>query len=398
MLLFYFFAIVQTFLGYKSLRGGIDFLNYFKKELEKPKSNYSPFASVIVPCRGIDHDLNENLSALFEQDYPDYEVIFVVDDSDDASIPIIEEVSRGAAKRAEVVFADSAIESGQKVHNLRKALLEISAESEVLVFVDSDARPGKDWLRNLISPLEDDAVGCSTGYRWFIQKTGGFATHLRSVWNASIASSLGGNSERNFCWGGSTAISLSVFKSLEIREKWKGTLSDDFALTNILKEAGKPIYFVPQCLTATVEDCTFRELLEFSTRQIKITRVYSPGHFKVSLIGSILFSLTFWSGVILLFFVSGVHFWITFAFIVLIFVLGTAKSWFRLSAVRLVLKTYENKLSRQVLPQLTLWLITPILYLYNNIRALFSREIVWRGIRYKLESPRKTVIIERNDE
>jgi len=398
MFVFYFFAIIQTFLGYKSLRGGIDFLTYFKQELEKPHSNYSPYASIIVPCRGIDHDLNENLTALFDQDYPNYEVIFVFDNKDDESIPIIEGVSRGFGDKTKIVFAGAASESGQKVHNLRTAVLEISDESEVLVFVDSDARPSKDWLRNLISPLEDKDIGCSTGYRWFVQKAGGFATHLRSVWNASIASSLGATSERNFCWGGSTAIRRDVFESLEIREKWKRTLSDDFALTNILKKAGKPIYFVPQCLTATVEDCTFRELLEFSTRQIKITRVYSLEHFKVSLIGSVLFSLTFWTGIALLFFVSGTHFWVTLAFVVLIFALGTAKAWFRLGAVRLVLKNYEAELTRQIFPQLSLWLFTPLLYLYNNIRALISREIVWRGIRYKLVSPTKTVIIERNDE
>jgi cellulose synthase/poly-beta-1,6-N-acetylglucosamine synthase-like glycosyltransferase len=71
--------------------------------------------------------------------------------------------------------------------------LEVSAESEVFVFVDSDARPGADWLRNLIAPLQDKTIGCATGYRWFVPQRGGFSTALRSVWNASIASHLGAN-------------------------------------------------------------------------------------------------------------------------------------------------------------------------------------------------------------
>lgn len=397
MLVFYFFAILQIFLGYKSLRGGIGYLKYFKSELAKPKSAYYPFASVIVPCRGVDSDLRENLAELFIQDYPAYEVLFVVDSPNDESIQIIREVITKGGNNSDVVIAGLASESGQKVHNLRKAVLKVSEKSEVFVFVDSDARPGRDWLRNLVSPLEDEAVGCATGYRWFIQKTGGFATHLRSVWNASIASALGSNSDKNFCWGGSTAIRRSVFESLDVSRKWKGTLSDDFALANVLKDAAMPIYFVPQCLTATIEDCSFRELLEFTTRQIKITRVYSPAHFKVSMIGSVLFTLTFWTGILLLFFVFGTHFWITFSLLAVIFLLGLAKAWVRFNAVRLVLHDYERLLIKQVFPHLTLWLITPVLYLYNNIRALFSREILWRGIRYKLESPRKTVIIERND-
>ncbi|MGI8670291.1 MAG: glycosyltransferase [Aridibacter sp.] len=307
MLIFYFFAAIQIFFAYKSLRGGIDYQTYFKNELAKPKSDYTPFASVIVPCRGIDIDLAENLEALFEQDYPEFEVIFVVDDENDEAVPIIENIS---GKSAKLIVAGKAENCGQKVHNLRKAVLEISDKSEVFVFVDSDARPDKHWLKNLIAPLENEKIGCATGYRWFVQKSGGFATHLRSVWNASIASALGQNTKNNFCWGGSTAIRREIFEQLNVREKWRGTVSDDFALTNILQKAEVPIYFVPSCLTATVEDCTFSELLEFTTRQMKITRVYSPNHFTISLIGSILSTFTFWTGIFLLFFISGVHCWI----------------------------------------------------------------------------------------
>ncbi|NNE99125.1 MAG: glycosyltransferase family 2 protein [Pyrinomonadaceae bacterium] len=397
MFVFYFFAIIQIFLGYKSLRGGFDFLAYFKQELNNEPSDYKPFASVIVPCRGIDKDLVKNLEAITSQNYPDYEVVFVVEDRADEAFELIDEI-KAAAPGTHLVMAGKATDSGQKVHNLREAVLKISNKSEVIVFVDSDARPGRNWLQHLVGPLKNYRIGCSTGYRWFVQKNGGFPTHLRSVWNASIASSLGGDQKRNFCWGGSTAIRRSVFEDLEVRKRWKGTLSDDFALTSILKEAGLQIHFVPQCLTATVEDCSFRELLEFSTRQIKITRVYSPAHFRVSLIGSALFTGTLLTGIFLLFIASGLHFWITLLAVSAILALGLAKARVRLQAVRLILRDYKDELSRQVLPQLTLWLITPFLYLYNNIRALLSREIVWRGIRYELVSANKTVIIKKNEE
>ncbi len=393
--IFYFFAAIQIFFAYKSLRGGIDYLNYFKKELAKPKSNFTPFASIIVPCRGLDKNLSDNLKKLFEQNYENYEIIFVVDDESDEAVSVIKKISRKGVKDAKLIVAGEAKNSGQKVHNLREAVLEVSDESEILVFVDSDARPDKNWLKNIIAPLENETIGCSTGYRWFVQKRGGFATHLRAVWNASIASALGENSQNNFCWGGSTAIRREVFEKLNVREKWQGTLSDDFALTNILKEAEMPIYFVPECLTATVEDCTFSELLEFTTRQMKITRVYSPNHFKLSLIGSILFTFTFWTGFILLFFLAGIHFWLTLIFTLIIFIFGVGKAWIRLAAVKLVLKDYKNELNRQFLPQILLWTVSPIVYLFNDIMALFSRNINWRGIKYRLESATKTVI-EKN--
>jgi cellulose synthase/poly-beta-1,6-N-acetylglucosamine synthase-like glycosyltransferase len=398
--IFYFFAAILVFLGYKSLRGGINYLNYFKKESVKPESNFTPFCSIIAPCRGLDEDLSENLSTLFQQNYPNYEIVFVVDSDKDKAVSVIEEVSRRDANHAmsNLVVAGKAIESGQKVHNLRQAVLEVSDESKVFVFVDSDARPNEDWLRNLIAPLQDENLGATTGYRWFVSKRGGFSSALLSVWNASIASVLSENTEGNFCWGGSMAIRRGTFEKLRIREKWCGTLSDDFIVTWVMYEANLPIYFVPQCLTASIADCSFTELPEFTTRQIKITRVYAPRMWKASFIGSILFTFTFWTGFALLFFTPAFHFWLSLTFLVVIFVLGAAKAWLRLKAVKIVLKDYRVELNRQFLPQITLWTLSPILYFYNCFCALLSRKIVWRGIEYELKSPNKTVIIADNAE
>ena len=391
--IFYFFAAVLVFLGYKSLRGGINYLNYFKKELAKPETNFTPFCSIIAPCRGLEEDLRENLAALFRQNYQQFEILFVVDDGRDEAVSTIEEISRQGGKHAKLIVAGKTVECGQKVHNLRRAVLEVSGESEVFVFVDSDARPGENWLKNLVAPLEDETTGAATGYRWFVATRGGFFSQLLSVWNASIASALGANTEKNFCWGGATAIRRDVFERIKMREKWRGTLSDDFAVTRAVKEANLKIRFVPQCLTVSTADVSFAELLEFTTRQMKITRVYAPRLWKASFVGSIIFTFVFWIGIALLFFLSGWHFWLTLALLLIIFAFGAAKARLRLKAVKLVLKDYENELNRQTFSHITLWTVSPILYFYNCFCALLSRRIVWRGIKYELKSPRKTVII-----
>jgi hypothetical protein len=74
------------------------------------------------------------------------------------------------------------------------------------------------------------------------------------------------------------------FQKLDMLERWRGTLSDDFALTRALRAAKLPIRFVPNCLTASMDNCSFAELLEFTTRQMKITRVYSAHLWKISLV------------------------------------------------------------------------------------------------------------------
>lgn len=429
MLVFYFFAAVLIFLSYKSFRGGINYLKFFKQELSKPESDFIPFCSIIAPCRGLDADLSENLAALFRQDFPAYEIIFVVDDEHDASVSVVKDLmnrrdaeTRRLAKENEInssllhlcsasphllgkneilaklIITGKAENESQKVHNLREAVLRVDEKSEVLVFVDSDARPSGNWLRHLIAPLQNEKIGAATGYRWFVSRKRNFASRLRSVWNASIASALGANTKTNFCWGGSTAIRRETFENLQMRERWRGTLSDDFAVTGAMKEAGLPIFFVPQALTASVEDCNFRELLEFTTRQMKITRVYAPHLWKVSFVGSFLFNLVFVWGISIIVYrlLYGGWIWLPLLALILVSAFSIGKAWLRLNAVKLVLRNYKKELQRQFWTQNTLWILSPALFLYNCGCALFSRKITWRGIEYELQSANKTRILKIN--
>ncbi len=394
-LVFYILAVLLIYLSYKSLRGGFHYLNYFKKELARPPSDYTPFTTVFAPCKGLEDGLAKNLAALLEQDYPHYEVIFVTDGEHDPAVPVVREASRKAAMDAKLVFSSKADESSRKVESLREAVLHADNRSQVFVFVDSDARPSKDWLRNLVAPLEDVNVGAATGYRWLLSDRPTFASELRSVWNASIASALGADTKSNFCWGGSMAIRRDTFERLDIREKWRGTLADDFAVTRAMNAAKLPIYFVPQALTASIEDCTVREMLEFTTRQMKITRVYAPKLWLRSFLGSGLFCVVMLSAIAIVIFsrTNNLNVLIAIITLSLVSILGIGKSWLRLRAVRLVLTEYEDELRKQMLPQLTLWLFSPFVFLYNSAAALFSRRIEWRGIQYELVSPTETKII-----
>jgi cellulose synthase/poly-beta-1,6-N-acetylglucosamine synthase-like glycosyltransferase len=357
--------------------------------------------------------LEENLTALLRQDFPRYEVIFVVDSATDEAVPVIEElISRKDAKARKksenlapsrlcgkkLIVAGKADGESQKVHNLREAVLHASEASKAFVFVDSDARPAADWLRHLIAPLHDEKIGAATGYRWFISKKISFASELRAVWNASIASALGANPKSNFCWGGSMALRREVFENLDIRNRWRGTLSDDFTVTRAMHDANLPIYFVPQALAASVESCTFGECLEFTTRQMKITRVYAPHLWKMSLIGAAIFNFVWLWGVFNLFFYAADSFAFGFSSsaLLLITAFSAGKSWLRWKAVKLVLRGYENALRKQFWTQNTLWIFSPALFFYNSARAAVSRKIRWRGIGYELVSPTQTIVTNEN--
>lgn len=439
MFVFYFFAAVAIWLGVISLRGGLRFRSYVRSEIAQPASDFMPFVSVIVPFRGVDQNFKENIAALFEQRYPAYEIVFVTDSADDPGLAVVEDVrleesgklqfaaDSQSSERPEaranlvggfaasvddnlkivghpitsrIIIAGAATDSGQKVHNLIIAVKEVDRHSEVLVFVDCDARPHANWLRSLVAPLHDDAVGAATGYRWFIPSRGSLPSHLRSVWNASIASALGARADKNFCWGGSTAIRCTTFEMLKVVERWRGTVSDDFTLTRVLHEAQLPIHFVPACLIGSFDDCGLRELLEFTTRQLKITRVYAAHLWQASLLGSAQFVLVFFGGIVLvsarLFLGQPVR--VAAVMLAVIFALGALKSWIRLRAVRLALRNYKS-FGKQGMPaHLCLWPFASALFLGNALAAAFSRRINWRGISYELKSPSEAVIIARNSE
>jgi len=322
-------------------------------------------------------------------------VIFVLDDSTDPAVPLIEDAARNSAAGSKVVYAQKATDSGQKVESLREAVLHTDSRSEVLAFVDSDVRPGREWLRSLIAPLADVSAGASSGYRWFIAENSNFATELRSSWNASIASVQGPDTRSNFCWGGSMAVRRDVFERLNIREKWRGTLSDDLAVTRLMNEARLPVYFVPKAIVPSSGTCFLRELFEFTNRQIKITRVYATKLWITSFLGSGLFNVVMIASFGIVFTDRAATFaWNAALFtIISVTLLSVGKAWLRAKAIRLVLRENRAALDRQFIYQITLWMFTPFVFFINCAAALFSRRITWRGTEYEMTSPTETKVL-----
>jgi ceramide glucosyltransferase len=402
LLLFYFCAAISIWLGLVSLRGGVRFIRYLQAESARQYPEFTPFATVFVPCRGLDVGLKENIDAIFGQDYPIFEIVFITDRADDPAVAIIKEARRSftgeSGPTMRFVVSGSATDCGQKVHNLRTAIAFADPRSEIFVFVDTDARPRPNWLASLIAPLQDPELGATTGYRWFIPVRGGGASQLLSVWNAAIASALGEQPEKNFCWGGSTAIRRRTFQAAAVGDYWRGAVSDDFALTRALRDKGFPIKFVPGCLTASFEDCTLAELFEFTTRQIKVTRVYAAHLWKGILLGGILFALSFCGGTALIVTraLMGLSFATPLLLLLLIFALGSMKSHLRLRAVSQIITDQRMHSVGTTLGHLLLWPLASLLYLYNAVNATVSRRITWRGITYELKSPTETVILSRD--
>jgi hypothetical protein len=184
------------------------------------------------------------------------------------------------------------------------------------------------------------------------------------------------------------AIRRQVWEQLKLSDRLKGTLSDDFVIAKAVRDAKLLIRLVPQALTPSIENCTICELLEFTTRQIKITRVYATPLWVMSFFGSALFCSVMLSAfmIVILSRSNDLLVWSAIVTLSIVSALSIGKAWLRLRAVSLVIPAA----SRQFVPQLTLWLLAPPVFLWNCICALLSRNITWRGIRYRLVSATQT--------
>jgi ceramide glucosyltransferase len=182
-----------------------------------------------------------------------------------------------------------------------------------------------------------------------------------------------------------------------VLEAWQGAASDDFAMTRALEEIGKPIVFCPECLAATLHPWTSADLLEFTNRQILITRVYSPRRWMMGAVAHLGYSLTllYAAFVVLSEMIEGDP-WGNLALIALVIpLLAAMKGAMRTIAVSEVLPEWKAKLHEWGWVWFALAPVVPFLFSWNFIASLFSKRIRWRGIRYELVSPTVTRILTR---
>jgi cellulose synthase/poly-beta-1,6-N-acetylglucosamine synthase-like glycosyltransferase len=397
---FYILIVVQIALGLYSLWDGFEWFRMVRRRLSSHAGFYAPLAAVICPCKGIEPGLKENLAALAQFDYPNYEIYFAIANERDPAVKIAEELKNAGARPVHIVFAGPPEGCSGKVQNLKKAVESLPENIEVLVFVDSDARLSRGWLAKLIAPLHDTRVGATTAYRWIIPSrsigSGGFSSALASAWNGSIATLLGRPRE-NFCWGGGTAIRRKTFEDEGVPEAWKGAVSDDLALTRALEAAGKPILFCAECLAATTHPWTPASLLEFTNRQMLIARVYSPRRWLMGAAANVSYSLTLiYAAVVVLMTMAGGDPWVQLALMALLVVLLPAiKGALRTIAVAEMLPEWRDQLNQWSWVWVVLAPVVPFLFTWNFIASLLTRRIRWRNIRYELVSPSVTRVLNR---
>jgi cellulose synthase/poly-beta-1,6-N-acetylglucosamine synthase-like glycosyltransferase len=392
--LFYFLAVVQIAVGAYLIWQGWQWLGYARRRMRTDPGFHAPRVAVLCPCKGVEPRLERNLVSLTEFNHQNYEVFFILASESDAAVAIVNRVVSSSRVKAHLIVAGQPEGCGEKVNNLRVAVEELPEEFEVLVFTDSDGSPGKAWLQRLTAPLGDERIGATTTMRWLIANRSNLATVLLAAWNAPIVTLLS-EKGKNFCWGGGTAIRRSIFESIGVLDEWRTSVSDDYSLTRSLERAGRSIFFVPECLTVSFVETDMSGLLEFTNRQILITRIYAPKIWRAAAVTHLLYCVTVVLGLALAIGElikerPALHIAALTFFILL---LSAIRASLRVIAVTELLPASRTQIMSQAWVNIALPAAIPFLYLLNFTHSLITRKIRWRNIQYELISSSQTRII-----
>ena len=381
-ILFWLFAVAAVLATLASVKGGRRFLEYAESRSKQPLSEPAggwPAVALIVPVKGAEPGLAENLRSLGRQDYPDLELTVCYADEGDAAVTIAR-ATLGPECRF-VAAGEPPPDIGEKIHNLRAAVEAVAADREVLVFADSDGQVRADWIRRLVAPLADEGIGATTAFRWHFPEDGGFWPLLRSVWD-SVIPTIMDSQDRSFAWGGGTAVSRDAFRAARVLEYWQGAVSDDLRLTQALRDAGMGVRFLPEAMVATTGQCGGLDFLAWAVRQATITRVY---RFKTWL-GGCLSHIAYCAAQALcvLKLVQGDL--IALFPLALILLPGMAKGGTRAYVCSLAFPDREAWLERYGWAYFWLTPLATWVWLYAFLRSGLTRRIRWRGRTYDLLS------------
>ncbi len=374
---------------------------FMRSRLNKPAPReYVPRTQIYIPCKGVEPTFDQMVESVRKQNHPSYQVTFIVESTDDPAYSRLVELLRDAGPAFRVIVAGKAVDCSQKVHNLLAATAQIDPDIEAVAFADSDIVMEPDWLRWLVSRLNREGVGATSGYRWMLPDKGDYLAQAVAALNASAASGLGNHHSWNPIWGGSWSMRRELFDRLEIRRRWKGTLADDLPVLLAVREAKLRVWFEPGCMTASPIHVTLPALLSFARRQFLAVRVYAPDLWWGGLLVSLGAQGVFWLGVVVALcgWAAGnpLTVWVVLL-LGLLYGMNTLRAWIRHTGVFKRLARWSEPLHRVARLDV---LAHPFLGLFGlSFYAIsaFGRVVTWRRFRYRVVGLNETEILVRGD-
>ena len=365
VLLFYLFLVVF----------GIQIIYYlgflFSFAIKQPeiKQKKQLPLSVIICAKNEAENLRTNLPSIIDQNYSNFEIVLVNDDSSDTTLEVMEAFE---AKHSNIKIVNvNSVETfwGNKKYALT---LGIKASSnDFLVFTDADCKPNsKEWLNQISSNFSDDksivlGYGAYDKKSSFLNKLIRFETVMTAQQYFSYANwglpymGVG----RNLAYRKELFFSNSGFKN-HIKLK---SGDDDLFINEVANNQNTSLCFSENSFTISAPKLTFKDWILQKRRHVSTAKFYKTTH---------KFLLGLYYATQLLFWVLGI----------LLLFLGQYWQWLlTLIAIRFLVQLLSFGFTAKKLNELDLIVLAPVLEIFLIITQLsiFSANLISKPKHWK---------------
>jgi ceramide glucosyltransferase len=261
----------------------------------KLRPGFTPPLTLLKPLAGAEPDLEAHLASFFEQDYPEFEILFCAREANDPGL----EIARAVAARYPQIPAKFMSTGEPSYINAKVAsmeLMEKAAAHAILVISDSDVRVMPDYLRAVALPFAHEKVGgMCCPYRG-IAAGGGLWARLEAV-GMSVEMTSGVLVARmmegmQFVLGPTMAFRRDVIRRMGGFKVTADYCADDFVLGNETFKLGQTVVLSHHAIDHIVINLSLMASLKHQVRWMKSTRFSRPkGHFGTALTFSMPFGL-----------------------------------------------------------------------------------------------------------
>ena len=260
-----------------------------------PFSQWPP-VTILKPVCGLEKNQGVNLRSTCLQDYPEFQVVFSVQDPNDPVIPLLMEIQQEfSPERVFVAIENHQVGPNGKINNLLGALPH--ARYDILVISDSDVRLKPNYLKTIVTPLADPEVGMVCTFykatcadKWFEKME--LLTFNADFIPSVVFAHLSGASK--FCLGPSMALRRSDLKEIGGLEALADYLVEDYEMGRRIWSSGRKVAIVRYFVDIVVD---LKNLSQWWNHQVywdQNTRAAQPaGFFASILIRSVPFAFFF---------------------------------------------------------------------------------------------------------
>ena len=268
----------------QTIAGWVAVVRFTKRPSIPPLAE--PPITVLKPLHGDEPLLEQALTTLCVQRYPEYQIVFGVQDAADSAIPVVERL-RAAFPGRDIALVIDPSEHGQnrKIANLINMLP--AAKHGVLAIADSDLHVRPDYLSDLTATLAAPNTGLVTTLYVGLPASRRLpallgATHITHGFlpGALLARAMG----RQDCLGATMCLRRETLGRIGGLPALVDHLADDNVLGQLVRGLGLDVRLAGTVVATTVPEATFGALFRHELRWARTIRALVPGAFALSVL------------------------------------------------------------------------------------------------------------------